>query len=272
MHSRELQSLGIPLDAMSSSSINRTLRSATHTREMAPPASCIATRVLQCTDLRLLIQSFTVYEESSIGADSSALHGGWKLAHLCKLNFHHRLALVGDLRCWSVFELERYCQKRVDYILRYRHAAPGASFKERQKLICDVPQIVVQLHRWLKLHKESIKEANDDTYYQSLEAVLEWANELFKVIDGRRGMEIATEKQLVNVGILYQLRSQINANILKKKCDRAKSKFDLSWNDTVGWLNKLVKGEVSFFLFLFSYHVQWGDANTCVCVFSILSV
>ncbi len=111
--------------------------------DAAPPASIAATEVLHCVDVRLLIQSFTVYEECSnpnfvcvhlAGAfdeeeeeeeetdaseeeeededeempESSAtpsmhsyLHGGWKLSHVCKLDFESRAALVGDMGEWK---------------------------------------------------------------------------------------------------------------------------------------------------------------------------
>jgi len=254
MKSRELQSLGIPLESshpsssIATSQSLHTLRSATRTREQAPLPSSIATCVLQCTDLRLLIQSFTIYEESSDGEGASALHGGWKLAHLCRLNFQHRLSLIGDLRNWDVLEMDRYYQKRVRYIIRYKHAAPCAKFKEQQKFLCDVPQIVVQLHRWLQLHQEKMKEANDREFYHILESLLSSTTVLLETIDGRKDTLAEAKKHSQSVGILYALRNVINANILKRTRDRLKTKFENLHGTAVQWLGGIIENdEVSFF-------------------------
>ncbi len=218
----------------------RTLRSSTRGRELAGPESRPASIVLQNNDLRLLIQSFTVYEDKRCGLDD-VVDGGWKLAHLCKLNFTPRLALIGDMRKWTVDEMNRYFYVRMDYIICYRHPAPAASFKERQKFTCDVPQLVVQLKKWLKYHRETIQLADDDVFYDHLNGVLKKANQLLDLIENRKVAQAAAKTLRASTDELWKLRAIVQTNVLEVKCKKAEKKYHFLLNETASWLRKLIE-------------------------------
>ncbi len=222
----------------------RSLRSATRSRELAGPPSSAATIVLQCNDLRMLIQSFTVYE-SNPWFDDEGVDGGWKLAHLCKLNFTPRLALIGDLRKWTVDDMERYYKKRILYIKTYKHAAPSASFKERQKLTCDVPQLVVQMKKWLKYHRDTIKLANDEPFLQHLHGLLKSCIELYEIIKVHKETAIATQYQRYSIDELWRLRNTVQTNMLKLQCNASRIKYEELLKQSTDWLRGLLEGDYS---------------------------
>jgi hypothetical protein len=255
MSARELRALGVQQQQQQQISVlpdpcassSRLLRSAARSREETGPASCAATLVLQDKNMRLLIQGFTVYD--SKWHDGDVVNGGWKLAHLCKLSFKDRLSLIGDLRQWTVDDMKHYLAARMQHILHRRMPSPAASYKERNKFLFDLSQIVVQVKQWLKCHRATIKLADDEDFFKSLRTVSMQVHELMLLIGDRRDcMQLAPMLKASDEELGYILVVTVQTNVLHTQMQHAKAKYEKVLADTISWFRTLIEADVSSLL------------------------
>jgi hypothetical protein len=124
-----------------------------------------ATKVMQCTHLRELLQSFADYPQNDMlfGEESDEfLRGGWKLAHMSKLHGYDRSKLIGPLNSYSLDDFRAYLRQRLKYIWDQLIDFFDTSADKLVELIHgDFTQIATQLTQWLDVHQEELLQAED---------------------------------------------------------------------------------------------------------------
>ena len=117
-------------------------------------ASAAATKVMQCTHIRELLQSYSDFAENSHFPDTCYLRGGWRLAHLSKLHDYDRSKLIGKVHEYSIDDFVAYLQLRIAYLL-------SAKGSDLDKLTVDFPVIVKHLHAWTVAQSEVLPKSTD---------------------------------------------------------------------------------------------------------------
>ncbi len=130
------------------------------TTQRAP--SVAATKVMQCKDIRELLQTYADYPENKSLPGPFYLRGGWKLAHLSKLFGYDRIKLIGKVHEYSVDGFIAYLQLRISYLLRSKVGEPvGDSDEYTNKLTIDFPIIAKQIHAWTMTQSEVLVKSAD---------------------------------------------------------------------------------------------------------------
>ncbi len=128
----------------------------------AAMASIAATKVMQITHIRELLQTYTDYPENKSFPDSCYLRGGWKLAHLSKLYNYDRSKLIGKVHEYSIDDFIAYLQLRVGYLLSSKAGESVGDLDEyTNKLTIDFPLIAKQIHAWTMTQSDVLVKSAD---------------------------------------------------------------------------------------------------------------
>jgi hypothetical protein len=139
--------------------------------------SVAATKVMQCTPIRELLQSYSDYAENRHFPDTAWLRGGWRLAHLSKLHNYDRSKLIGKVHEYTIDDFIAYLQLRIAYIL----STKGSSV---DKLTIDYPVIFKQLHAWTVAQREALLQSADEEDFKQLCLLSQLVGQVITIREG----------------------------------------------------------------------------------------
>ncbi len=125
--------------------------------------SVAATKVMQCTHLRELLQTYADYPENKSFPGPYYLRGGWKFAHLSKLFNYDRIKLIGKVHEYKLDDLIAYLQLRISYLVSVKGELSAEESKAAQidKLTIDFPIISKHFCAWAKAQEGQMAQSFD---------------------------------------------------------------------------------------------------------------
>ncbi len=153
------------------------------TTERAP--SVAATKVMQCTDIRELLQTFIDYPENSSFPATCYLRGGWRFAHLSKLYNYDRSKLIGKVHEYSVDDFIAYLQLRIAYLVSSKvESYDDHSQRRVDKLTLDFPVVAKQFWAWTLSQADKIVLSEEEADKKQLSFLCSLMEQVLLIREG----------------------------------------------------------------------------------------